>query len=131
MSRSATRRWLKKKNCGQVADEFAEGQIVLSLEGGYNCEVTAECGVECVKVCAWVGGCACVFVCVCVCVCVEYVTTAECDVERVMRHALSCSLFSMSHALSCSFFLLLSSPSQYALTSVHLLPGRGDLIEPQ
>ncbi len=66
MSRSATRRWLKKKNCGQVADEFAEGQIVLSLEGGYNCEVTAECGVECVKVCAWVGGCLCVSVCVCV-----------------------------------------------------------------
>jgi len=32
-----------------VADEFAEGQIVLSLEGGYNCEVTAECGAECVK----------------------------------------------------------------------------------
>ena len=33
----------------QVADEHADGQIVLSLEGGYNCEVTAECGAECVK----------------------------------------------------------------------------------
>lgn len=32
-----------------VADEFAGGQIVLSREGGYNCEVTAECGAECVK----------------------------------------------------------------------------------
>lgn len=33
----------------QVADQHADGQIVLSLEGGYNCEVTAECGAECVK----------------------------------------------------------------------------------
>ena len=33
----------------QVADECAQGQIVLSLEGGYNCNVAAQCGVECVK----------------------------------------------------------------------------------
>lgn len=33
----------------QVAQEHAGGQIVLSLEGGYNCEVTAECGAECVR----------------------------------------------------------------------------------
>jgi len=33
----------------QVADDFAHGRIVLSLEGGYNCQVTAQCGVECVK----------------------------------------------------------------------------------
>ena len=33
----------------QVADDFAQGRIVLSLEGGYNCHVTAQCGVECVK----------------------------------------------------------------------------------
>ena len=32
-----------------VADEFAQGRIVLSLEGGYNCQATAECGSECVK----------------------------------------------------------------------------------
>mmetsp|Transcript_16089 Transcript_16089/g.23656 ORF Transcript_16089/g.23656 Transcript_16089/m.23656 type:complete len:231 (+) Transcript_16089:1-693(+) len=32
-----------------IADEFAQGQIVLSLEGGYNCDVTAECGAACVS----------------------------------------------------------------------------------
>jgi len=46
------------------------GQIVLSLEGGYNCDVTAECGAACVsallreeqgqevqlEVCGWVAG---------------------------------------------------------------------------
>lgn len=33
----------------EVSDEHAGGQIVLSLEGGYNCEVTAQCAVECVR----------------------------------------------------------------------------------
>lgn len=33
----------------EVADVHAGGKIILSLEGGYNCEVTAECGAECVK----------------------------------------------------------------------------------
>ena len=32
-----------------VADESAEGRLVLALEGGYNCDVTAQCGSECVK----------------------------------------------------------------------------------